>query len=545
MPALASAPGLHVSRLDADPVALQVLSGKFDQDFVAVESPIIDEGNSSPRWWRVVADHDIPATGAPQLLLQSPGFNSVEVWLPGRAMPIRRSLLGPSADGRFSTRALVVPLVGGLDAGQPIYLRVQARGLAPMAVSIQPLAAVHRRDLTHVAWRATALTALLVLAVLALGFWAGLGERSYAYLSLTLLAQFCFTASTGGEIRLLPWVAEIVGGDMRVVRLFGLLAIASGVLFLSHYLDLRERQPRLMRVLDGCNVVLVALMLATLVSTADIIATIGNAVLLFVLGAVMVAAVVGARQRQRAAYFLLLAWLPLMTIVALRVGAVQGLWTGPDWLGHAVPAALALSGLIVTIGLSTSLQQLRRDHDVASRQATFDALTGTLTRPAIAQRLKAAVNDAHGTGRPLSVVFFDIDKFKRINDDYGHRVGDGCLRIIALRTRNRLRTYDMIGRWGGDEMIVVLPDTRLGEALGVAENLRSAINCRPLSVDGHMLDASLSLGVAELAAGETPEQLLERADSGLYTSKSGGRDRVTGHDPRVTGNHPRFVATPR
>ena len=76
---------------------------------------------------------------------------------------------------------------------------------------------------------------------------------------------------------------------------------------------------------------------------------------------------------------------------------------------------------------------------------------------------------------------------------------------------------------------MLLPDTRLGEALGVAENLRSAVNCRPLSIDGHLFDASLSLGVAQLGEGETAEQLLERADAALYSSKSAGRDRVTAH----------------
>jgi len=122
-----------------------------------------------------------------------------------------------------------------------------------------------------------------------------------------------------------------------------------------------------------------------------------------------------------------------------------------------------------------------------------------------------------------------IDRFKGINDDFGRRVGDSCVKIIALRTRNRLRTYDLFGRWGGDEVLVLLPDTRLGEALGVAENLRSAVNCRPLSIDGHLFDASLSLGVAQLGEGETAEQLLERADAALYSSKSAGRDRVTAH----------------
>jgi diguanylate cyclase (GGDEF)-like protein len=205
-------------------------------------------------------------------------------------------------------------------------------------------------------------------------------------------------------------------------------------------------------------------------------------------------------------------------------------------MAHALPAAMAFSGLVVTIGLAEQLQQLRRDRDHASRMASYDALTGASSRPAIEEQLKTAVRDAHRLDRPLSVVFFDIDRFKQINDVHGHRIGDQCLRIIALRTRNRLRTYDQMGRYGGDELVVVLPDTELHEALGVAENLRSAVNCRPLSMDGVVLEASLSIGVAQLQPGETAEQLLERADAALYASKAAGRDRVSG-STRITGTH--------
>lgn len=536
---------VQVARLDADPVPLQVLAGQFERDFVAMPGAVIREATAQPRWWRVTVVRDIAADAAPQLLLHSPHLNHVEAWLPGRALPLQRALVGTHADASFATRALVVPLPDGLRAGESVYLRVHARGLAPMRISIDPLAQVHADDLRHVGWRTAALTGLLLLSVLALGLRIATGERGYAWLSLTLLAQCGFLATSGGEVRLLPWLAEAIGSDIRVARVLALTSVLSGLVFIDHYLDLRARQRGLVRVLDGCKLILGALVVVALVSGHHLVAIVANLVVLASALVVLVAILSGVSERQRAAWHLLLVWPPMLLLVAVGTGEVLGAWVNPPWLTHAFPAVLAASGLVMTIGLTGTLQQLRRDRDQASRQATYDALTEALTRPAIQQRLQAAVLAAHESGRPLSVVFFDIDRFKRINDDYGHRVGDACLRIIALRTRNRLRTYDMMGRWGGDEMIVVLPDTRLGEALGVAENLRSAVNCRALSIDGQLFDASLSLGVAELAAGESAEDLLERADSALYTSKQAGRDRVTGHDPRVTGNQPRFVAAPK
>lgn len=541
----ASAQSLGVSRLDADPPPMQVVAGRFDGSFVAVPQAVIRERDQAPRWWRITVATDIPRTAAPQLVLQSPHLNQVEAWVPGAAEPVRRALMGVNADLAFSSRALVVPLPDGLARGDSVYLRVRAFAAGPMPVSIEPLAQVHRADLAHVAWRAVVLSSLLVLATLALGFWIGLGQRSYAYLMLTLLAQIGFFASSDGDVRLLPWLADVIGSDPRIARMFGQLGAIASAVFIAHYLDLRERQPELARVLDGCNAVLALLLLVSLASGAGWIATVGNAVLLVATAAVFSAAVIGSLRRQRAAYFLLLSWLPMMLLLYVRIGDLFGLWTSPGWMIHAFPASFVVSGLVITIGLTDAMQQLRRDRDHASRQAMFDALTGAMSRPAIEQRLKTAVAEAHHSGRPLSVVFFDIDKFKRINDEFGHRVGDSCLRYITQRTRNRLRAYDMVGRFGGDEILVVLPDTRLNEALGVAENLRSAVNCRPLSIDGHSLEASLSLGVAELAAGESAEHLLERADEALYASKSAGRDRVTGHDSRVTASRTQEGGAPK
>ncbi|NUO75820.1 MAG: GGDEF domain-containing protein [Lysobacter sp.] len=527
--AAAPAQSLELSRLDSDPLPVQVLAGDFDDRFVAVSDLSIRERSREPRWWRLSARRDQSAASQPQLVLRSPHLNRVEVWLPGSPLPVPRALLGNGADSSVSMRALVVPLPHGIVAGESVYLRVQSLTPLPMTASIEPLALVHSKDMTHVAWRTAVITSMVVMAVLAFGFWAGIGERSYLMLGLTLIAQLLYLISYGGEARAIPWLSILVSDDIRTGRMFGLIAVLASNAFLAHYLSLRQTQPRLMRVLMGCNVAIVLLMLVTLATVAPLIAVAANFVLLAGYAIVMVAGAIGALRRQREAYFLLLSWAPMFVLTALRFAGVMDWWGNPEWMDYAFPLGFAMGGLVLMIGLSDKLQQLRRDRDQASRLATYDALTGAMTRPAIEARLKAAVESAHKSRRPLSVVFFDVDHFKRINDEHGHRVGDQTLRIISLRTRNRLRTYDLFGRYGGDEILVVLPDTQLREALGVAENLRSSVNCRPLSIDGRLLAASLSVGVAELLHEETVEHLLERADAALYASKSAGRDRVTGH----------------
>lgn len=406
-------------------------------------------------------------------------------------------------------------------------------GLVQAAPGIE--AALAQAGMAHVIWRTAVLTALAILGIVALGFSIGMRERSYLYLALVLGAQLLYVASTGGELRHVPLLGEAIGGNPRTPRVAALLAIIGGFVFAGHYLRIRSSAPDLWRLLSGCLAGLAMLLVVALLSQGSWVPVLGNLLLLVGLVIVSMATVRGIRAGQRASMFLLLCLLPLSVIVLARVVEIVTGWNGPPWIDYALPASFALSALLLTIGLTDSFQQLRDDRDRANHLATFDALTGALSRPAIEERFHGLVAEAHRSGRPLSLVFFDIDRFKSVNDDHGHRVGDGCLRVITLRVRNRLRTYDLLGRWGGDELMVLLPDTRLGEALGVAENLRSAVNCRPLSIDGRLFDASLSLGVAELAAGEVAEHFLERADAALYASKSAGRDRVTGQ------SHPRLV----
>ena len=431
--------------------------------------------------------------------------------------------------GRHTPAAMDVAVAVGMD---------EVRVATSPAAEIEPLAAEAANDgraLRDVVWRTSILTSLAILAILAFGLWAGIRERSYLYLSLTLFAQLVWMASSGGELRLVPGLAALLGDGVRTGQVAALGALLAGFVFMAHYLDLHVRQPWVARVLSGCDIAIVVLLGLVLFTGAPALMAVVHGVLMVGAGTVVWASIRGVRDRQRAAVFLLLSGIPLLASLALGGGEAVGLWAAPDWSVHAIHASLAMAGLMLTVGLTDTMHQLRRDRDHASRLATFDGLTGALARPVIEERLNTLVTQAHASGRPLALVFFDVDRFKRVNDDHGHRVGDSCLRIISMRTRNRLRTYDVFGRWGGDELLVILPDTRLGEALGVAENLRSAVNCRPLSIDGKLFETSLSLGVAELAAGETAEHLLERADAALYASKSAGRDRVTSQA------HPRFV----
>src|SRR4051794_28366937 len=149
-----------------------------------------------------------------------------------------------------------------------------------------------------------------------------------------------------------------------------------------------------------------------------------------------------------------------------------------------------------------------------------DALTGLSNRRAILTQLAGMVSGARRHGRPLSVAVCDLDHFKRVNDTYGHKTGDQVLVAAAHAMATPLRAEDQLGRLGGEEFLVLLPDTGARAAERFAERMRAEVAAAPTPVP-----VTVSIGIATWD-GEAPEELLQRADEALYAAKQAGRDRV-------------------
>lgn len=172
--------------------------------------------------------------------------------------------------------------------------------------------------------------------------------------------------------------------------------------------------------------------------------------------------------------------------------------------------------------------QLEQLVEEIHRLSMTDALTGAYNRRSIEERLPSEVERAHRYGRPLAVMFVDLDHFKQINDSHGHPVGDTVLREMAMSMRQLLRnSVDWIARYGGEEFLIVLPETELEEAVAAAQRLREHLASQPVScADGLSLRITSSFGVTVCRPGEDSEALLARADALLYEAKLGGRNRV-------------------
>jgi diguanylate cyclase len=175
------------------------------------------------------------------------------------------------------------------------------------------------------------------------------------------------------------------------------------------------------------------------------------------------------------------------------------------------------------------IAELQQRITAARREAMCDALTGLNNRRAFDELLRKGADDAEKNRTPMSLLMLDIDHFKSLNDTHGHQLGDEVLRLVARCLTDCTKGRDTASRYGGEEFAIILPETDIEGALAVAEQVRETVNSKRIvrKSTGESLGAvSLSGGAAQYMDGESLEELIERADPGLYKAKNEGRKRI-------------------
>jgi two-component system cell cycle response regulator len=175
--------------------------------------------------------------------------------------------------------------------------------------------------------------------------------------------------------------------------------------------------------------------------------------------------------------------------------------------------------------LQESAEELRRRAEAASEMSMTDALTGLLNRYGLQRALQRELSEARRYARPLSCLLLDVDFFKLINDTHGHAAGDAALMQAARVLTESVRGSDVVCRYGGEEFLVLAPETNARGALLLAEKIRLAVSARLFGDGERAFPLTLSAGVAELRPGESGNDMIARADLALYQAKQRGRDR--------------------
>lgn len=231
------------------------------------------------------------------------------------------------------------------------------------------------------------------------------------------------------------------------------------------------------------------------------------------------------RRQKRASY----TYLILLTSKSQREDIVEGMGSGADdyvvkpFDKHELEVRLRAGRRIVDLQA-----ELLQAQEALREQATRDALTGAWNRRSILETLTTELDRARRESRYLSVIMLDIDHFKQINDTLGHAAGDTALRETVYRLQTFIRVYDSLGRYGGEEFLIVLPGCDEAGVLSHADRLREAIQNTPMFLNGEAVTVTASFGAtcAGPNAGYKVDQLLHAADDALYAAKRNGRNRV-------------------
>ena len=531
-PAFAAEPDFEVLSL-AEPVSqtdtAAITSGSRDADFAPRGAP----SRADVEWVKLRSAAGFRPAGLPVLVVNKTGGVRLELYQTrdgaGLHLPIAVEL--PDFRG---ARTVVYILPGGLSAGQNLYVRLEGSGGARGTVhfSGSTLEEALALGSEHARMIALAFGALLAMSLAALLIWFVLADRLFilyaAFFSLQAL-YVVYLSGQGFEWPWLAWARPLASHAWNVpVALSGAIAC----LFVREIADIRHYSPRVYAVFRWLAVAFVLLALANvgkLFGLAALVSGIGN--LLFIGTAVftLIVSFLAWRRGIRAAGWFLVAW-GLLEAVTIAT-AVRLLMADSEHaerlLYFGLPLSMVAASVLVALGVADRLREQRTALGDAERRAQTDALTGVLNRRSLIERLEAACLRARARELPIALLFIDLDHFKQINDSYGHAAGDACLRAIIDPIQAELRQSDVIGRFGGEEFVVILSSADTAAAHPIAERIRDRV--ANIRIDGFRAPIQLtcSIGVAGSdTLGVWDEALIACADTAVYAAKSAGRNRV-------------------
>ena len=501
-----------------DPIAVgQAGVSVHADDAAPVRAAMITNGD-----WLLLPDAGVEQ---PLLLVYHPYSARVSVTTAPGAPPLTQTLFDRGLDPQYSRHALVFPLRGD----GPVQIKVEGARY-PLQLAVLPRATHIARDLTEVRVVMLSVGVLVGVSLTVLLFWAMLGERVYLLYSVSMALQLLYLLSTYGEAYALPGLRWLAAFGTPGIWFIATLATMSAVYLLLDYAGLRTRTPRMSAWLRWIGIYMPGFLLLLLVSpwpagnawfpnSANVLFLLTN--LLAITGLL-----VAWRDGGRHAGFVLIAWVPMVVFSTARaVQLSMGIPIEP-WLQYGLPLVLAFVAVVLALGLADRMLTFRRERDTAQEHAERDWLTGVLNRAGIEHRLDWAILNARREQAPLSLLFLDLDDFKRVNDRHGHAVGDNCLRAVVRAVSEELHYGDHLGRLGGEEFVLGLPGADRSHALAMAERLRHKVETTCREVDGAEVAVTVSIGVAECNDSDTVATLIKRADTAMYVAKHGGRNRV-------------------
>ena len=441
----------------------------------------------------------------------------------------RLSRASPATPLQFGAQSLAIEVPRAFDADSG-WICMSGSALSAARFSIVHEADFRAADLANVALVYCCLAVMFAMMSSALFFGTLLSDRIFIWYSGQVAAFAVFMS-----IKLWLWhrwfIAFPVMADLsRVVADLALgVALIFGTQFISSFLNLPNLLPKIGRYLRHLGWLALAVSCAAAFSTPQstarfVIVETQNGVAALIGILALSSGTYLAWQGWRYARYFLAGWLPLLVISILATIDAVFFDGAKNLIAWLLPAA-AFEAIVLSLGMADRALDLRKERDAARRSAEVDPLTGVLNRRGLLQRLERIDAITNAQAVPNALMFCDLDFFKKINDQYGHDAGDACLQHFVACAQAVVRACDDIGRFGGEEFVILLKSTDLEHALLVAERLRRKVHQAPANWQQHRIKMTVSVGLAMIELG-LQHQALSKADALLYRAKSEGRDRV-------------------
>ena len=515
-----------------DPPPEAVADGEQDRYFV----PYTVRGShvmTGAHWFRLAQPPPV-AEGESEVVLARSGLDQqVELWGRKAGNLVRLPLTGTIPKfGGAEEKEFALP--AGLDAA-PLYARVirLGRAVTDLQFSASTLRYLLQGASAHAWIIDMAFGALVAMGLSALLIRLVLKDQIYPLYGCVFLLQALYLAYFSGQgftWPLLSWARPFANYAYNVPVA---LSAAVAALFVREFANLKIFSPRIYSAFGWLAVAFGVLTVSNVLRVFGfgvVIARIGD--LMFVGSAILtlvVAFLAWRRGGNRAAGWFLIAW-SLLCIFQIAT-AVRLLYTRADSAEGIVYYGLAPSmvaaAVLIALGVSDHVRQQSLALTDAERRAQTDPLTGVLNRRSLIERLDSACLRAEARKLPISVLFLDLDHFKQINDSYGHAAGDACLAGIIPPIQSELRQSDVIGRFGGEEFVVILYGADAAAARPIAERICRRVADIRIEGYGGPIELTCSIGVA---ASDTlrvwGQHLIAHADTAVYAAKRSGRNQV-------------------
>lgn len=483
-----------------------------------------------PVWLHLAVDNRDPVVQRRQLVAGVPWIDRLDVYLLRGETVVARFAAGDGAAG-------LQPPAGSLGfqfehVFEPGVTEVLVRAASPdpLLLPLRLLAPEPARAAQRMHDYGYGLLYGYLLALIAYNamLYVGLRDRSQRdyvlYLGSFLLLSLAYSGH--GQVWLWPNQPELQRFAILVLMvLFGCM----GLRFAGSFLGLAHSLPRLQRVAAalalGGTLAMAVCVVFGLQAAAAVVAFVFT--LAFTLTMVWIGIVSVRHDRVAAPYFLFGALIAMAGTAITTLGVWRGLpYSG--WTLHAAEVGVALDGTVLAMALAYRMRRIRGERLRAEYLATIDPLTCLRNRRAFAADTAGLWSTAVRGQRPLAVIVLDLDHFKAINDHRGHAAGDAVLVAVARILEQGCRAGDIVARWGGEEFIVLMPETSLTQACALGERLIGDIRAAEVMHDGERLVLSASVGVAERVGHANLEALIADADRRMYEAKRTGRGRVCG-----------------